>query len=78
MVWQRHWKNVVVINSAAHMGIGTPNPSLEEDVDIQIGELLKLWGPVHHSESAYNKLAETLLTKVGELLPNSLFGSVRA
>ena len=68
LVWHRHWKNVHVINPAAHMGIGTPNSLSEEEADAQLASLLERWGqdPVHPASEAYGQLAETLLSKMAE------------
>ena len=44
LVWHRHWKNVQVINPAAHMGIGTPNSLSSEEADLQLASLLQMWG----------------------------------
>ena len=69
LVWHRHWKNVQVINPAAHMGIGTPNSLSSEEADLQLASLLQMWGkdPVHPTAAAYDQLAETLLVKAAAL-----------
>ena len=68
LVWHRHWKNIQVVNPAAHMGIGAANFLSAEEADAQLGDLLKRWGqdPVHPASEAYRQLAETLLSKMVE------------
>ena len=68
LVWHRHWKNIQVVNPAAHMGIGAANFLSAEEADAQLGDLLKRWGqdPVHPASEAYGQLAETLLSKMVE------------
>ena len=41
MIWHRHWKNVQVVNPAAHMGVGTANSLSSEDADLQIARMLQ-------------------------------------
>ena len=67
LVW--HWKNVQVINPAAHMGIGTANSLSSEEANLQLASLLPMWGkdPVHPTGAAYDQLAETLLVKAAAL-----------
>ena len=52
----RHWKNVSVVNPAAHMGIGLGDNDDEREEDLRVGELMRLWGPdpVHPTETAYD------------------------
>ena len=66
LVWHRHWKNVSVVNPAAHMGIGLGGNDDEREEDLRVGELMRLWGPdpVHPTETAYDQLADALLGKV--------------
>ena len=41
LIWHRHWKNVQVVNPAAHMGVGTANSLSSEDADLQIARMLQ-------------------------------------
>ena len=68
LVWHRLWKNVSVVNPAAHMGIGLSAGEEEKEEELQMGVLLKRWGPdpVHPSEAAYDQLAETLLERMAK------------
>ena len=45
LVWHRHWKNVSVVNPAAHMGISLSPGEEEKEEELRMGDLLKRWGP---------------------------------
>ena len=68
LVWHRHWKNVSIVNPAAHMGVGTLNSLSSDEADVQIPEMLQCWGadPVHPTGEAYGQLAEMLLAKIAK------------
>ena len=68
LVWHRHWKNVSVVNPAAHMGISLSPGEEEKEEELRMGDLLKRWGPdpEHPSEAAYDQLAETLLERMAK------------
>ena len=68
LVWHRHWKHVSVVNPAAHMGIGLIAGDEEREEELQMGDLMRRWGPdpVHPSEAAYDQLAETLLERMAK------------
>ena len=53
LVWHRHWKNVSVVNMAAHMGIGLSAAEDEREEDLRMGDLLKRWGSDPVGPSAF-------------------------
>ena len=80
LIWQRHWKNVSVMNPAAHMGVGAAGPMSSEEADLRIGELLKLWGPdpVHPTSGAYKLRAEEFADRVSKKLEPERLSALEA